>query len=255
MKIKFLGTGTSHGVPLLNCTCPTCTSMDKKNIRYRSSVWIQDKGTDIIIDTPAEFRLRALEYKIPKLDAVLMSHGHADHIAGLDDIRIYNELQSGPVPLYLDGNTKNEILCRFSYIFKDTQEGGGKPKIEMIEINKKNSFKIKNTIIQPLKIQHGELQITGFLINKDFAYITDCSYMPDETLTLIKGVKVLVLNALRHDTHPTHFNLNEAIETARKAQAKKTYFTHIAHALEHNATNKLLPEGISLAFDGLEIEI
>jgi phosphoribosyl 1,2-cyclic phosphate phosphodiesterase len=210
---------------------------------------------DIIIDTSAEFRLRALEYKIRKIDALLMTHGHADHIAGLDDIRIYNELQLMSIPLYGDKHTLEEIRRRFSYIFEQSQEGGGKPKVDLLEAAAGNEFMIGPVRIKPLLIYHGSLEILGYKINDKFAYITDCSRLPQTTMNEIKGVQVLVLNALRQKPHPTHFTLNEALAAAKESGAKSVYFTHIAHAIEHNEIQNTLPENISLAYDGLEVEL
>jgi phosphoribosyl 1,2-cyclic phosphate phosphodiesterase len=210
---------------------------------------------DIIIDTSAEFRLRALEYKIRKIDALLMTHGHADHIAGLDDIRIYNELQLMSIPLYGDKRTLEEIRRRFSYIFEQSQEGGGKPKVDLHEAAAGNEFMIGPVRIKPLLVYHGSLEILGYKINDKFAYITDCSRLPQTTMNEIKGVQVLVLNALRQKPHPTHFTLNEALAAAKESGAKSVYFTHIAHAIEHNEIQNTLPENISLAYDGLEVEL
>ncbi|HPI04372.1 MAG: Phosphoribosyl 1,2-cyclic phosphodiesterase [Candidatus Aerophobetes bacterium ADurb.Bin490] len=254
MDIKFLGTGTSHGVPVAGCSCGTCTSLDPKNRRYRTSLMIRDKGSAIIIDTPAEFRLRTLEYKIERIDALLITHAHSDHIAGLDDIRRYNELQASSIPAYCDAETASEIRKRFGYIFEDTQEGGGKPKVDLVETAPYSKFYVNQTQIQLLPVMHGEIKISAFKARK-FAYVTDVSHIPEETFNCLKGVEVLVLDALRHEPHPTHFSVNQALEAAAKIKAKKVFFTHIAHALEHNKTEASLPEGVKLAYDGLELNI
>jgi phosphoribosyl 1,2-cyclic phosphate phosphodiesterase len=255
MKIKFLGTGTSHGVPLIGCGCAACSSKDKKNTRYRSSVHVEEGPVSILIDTPAEFRIRAIEYGIKRIDAVLMTHCHADHIAGLDDLRAFNELQDSEISVYGSAETLKEIKERFSYIFSGTlQEGGGKPRLNLQEIKSFEKFTIKNTGVMPLVLKHGVLDIFGFRIG-EFAYLTDVSQIPQETYGRLDGLKVLVLDALRKKPHPTHFSLEQAIEEAKKIKAENTFFTHIAHSLEHNETNASLPEGIQLAYDGMEIEI
>lgn len=253
MKIKFLGTGTSYGVPIIGCDCETCISKDIKNIRYRSSAWVYNESTSILIDMSPEFRIRALEYKIPKIDAVLFTHAHSDHCSGLDDIRRYNVMQNSNIPIYGNTKTLEDIKKKFFYIFTTTQEGGGKPLIEMKLIQDYENFIVNGIDILPLNVHHGELDITAFRIG-DLAYITDVSNIPEETFEHLIGLKYLVLDALRQEKHPTHFSLQEAIESSQKIGAFKTYFTHIAHTLEHNKTQELLPKNTFLAYDGLELE-
>jgi phosphoribosyl 1,2-cyclic phosphate phosphodiesterase len=248
-----LGTGTSHGVPLVGCGCATCTSTDPRNKRFRSSIWIKDRGTDIVIDTPAEFRIRSLEYNIMKINAILLTHAHADHVSGLDDIRIYNELQGGSMPVYCGKKTLSEVVTRFLYIFADTQEGGGKPKIDMMEVMPFVKFKVKDTLIEPIPVMHGDLSILGYKINNELAYITDCSRIPEETFKSLKNIKVLILDALRDTPHPTHFSLAQATEAAKIVGAERTYFTHIAHALEHVSTEEKMLPNMRLAYDGLTL--
>jgi len=254
MKVTLLGTGTSHGVPVIGCNCPVCLSSDPKNKRYRTSAYIQDGGVSLIIDMPAEYRLRAIEYGIDFVDAVLLTHAHADHTAGLDEVRRYNEIAGGKIPLYSTEEVNREVKQRFSYIFKDTQEGGGKPKIELINVKPFEKFSVKSTEIMPLAVKHGCLDVLSFRIN-DFVYMTDVSEIPEKVFEYLKGVKVLVLDALRKEEHPTHFNLNQAIEAAQRIGAEKTYFTHITHRLEHAETEKELPDNIFMGYDGMQITL
>ncbi len=254
MKIKFLGTGTSHGVPLIGCNCKTCKSKDLKNKRYRTSIFINDNNTNILIDTPPEFRLMAIEYEIKKIDAVFFTHAHMDHIAGFDDIRRFNEIQGKEINTYSDKKNLKEIKKRFSYIYEKTQLGGGKPKVNFIEIKPYFQFKVNNLKIIPLTVFHGDIKVIGFRI-KNFAYITDVSKIPEKTYKYLENLDVLVLDALRIEKHPTHFNLAQAISEAKKINAKRTFFTHISHSLEHGKTEKILPQNIKLAYDGLEIKI
>jgi phosphoribosyl 1,2-cyclic phosphate phosphodiesterase len=254
MKVTFLGTGTSHGVPVAGCGCKTCTSKDSRNKRNRASVFIEESGAKILIDTPAEFRLASLAQKITSIDAVLLTHAHADHVAGFDDIRRYNELSGTEMPVYSDKATLEEIRRRFDYIFVSTQEGGGKPRVNLTEVAPGKTFTVNRAEILPLSVKHGGLDILAFRINK-FAYLTDVSMIPDGVFGHLKALDVLVLDALRPEEHPTHFNLSQAIEAALKIGAKKTFFTHIAHKLEHEETEKALPGGMFLAFDGLVIQL
>lgn len=254
MKIKFLGTGTSHGVPVVGCNCATCTSNDPKNTRYRTSILVTDSDTSILVDMSPEFRLRALEYKIPKVEAILFTHAHSDHCSGLDDIRRYNEMQKQFIPVYGNNETLADLKKRFYYIFDPGVSLAGKPNLKLEELLDYQFFQIGNINIQNLPVLHGKLKVSAFRFH-NIAYITDVSSIPEETYNNLKDLDLLVLDALRIDPHPTHFTLDQALAAAKRINAKKTYFTHMSHALEHNATEKILPENMFLAYDGLELNL
>ncbi|NLY11741.1 MAG: MBL fold metallo-hydrolase [Firmicutes bacterium] len=252
MRIIFLGTGTSHGVPVIGCDCEVCTSLDSKNRRTRSSVWIQQDNTDIIIDTAVEFRLQALREGLTKVDGVLYTHCHADHVFGFDDLRIFSQRTNIQTPIYGNKPTIEEIYQVFSYVFRKTQEGGGKPQVNPIVVTE--SFYINNVRIIPVPIFHGELPILGYRIGK-MAYLTDCSRVPEESLKLLEGVEILILGVIRYEPHPTHMHVEKALELISILEPKRTYFTHISHLLEHRKVNKELPDGVELAYDGLIVQV
>ena len=252
MKILFLGTGTSNGVPVLDCSCPTCLSENKKNTRFRSSVIIKYGEMDILIDTPPELRLQLLEYDIKNIDLILLTHTHADHIMGFDDIRSINQIQNKSIPVYANERVVENIKRIFPYIFNPYQPGGGVPKIDLNVINKNLNFGTLN--IQPLPVKHGKLDILGYKLN-EIAYITDCSFISESTFKHLSDVKVLILGALRHRPHSTHMTVDEAVEVINKTDIKRAYLTHLSHDLEYEKENNKLPDHINLAYDGLSIYI
>lgn len=252
MKIRFLGTGTSHGVPLLGCNCETCSSTDQRNKRYRSALFLEKDGKSFLIDTPQELRLQLLDYEITWVDAVLYTHPHADHILGFDDLRSINRITGESVQCYGNDFTINEIYRVFQYVFKPVQAGGGLPQVSLNIINK--PFNISGIEIIPLTVKHGKLDILGYRIG-DFAYITDCSHIPEETMELLYGVKVLVLGALRFRKHTTHMTIDEAIAVIQRLRPAKAFLTHLSHDVEYNSTQAILPEGIYLAYDGLKVDL
>ena len=251
MKFTFLGTGTSQGVPVITCQCEVCLSNDLKNNRTRSSLLIQAGKTTVVIDTGPDFRAQMLREKVQDLDAVLFTHGHKDHVAGLDDIRPFNYLLDKTIDVYAEERVQETLKREFSYAFA-TQQYPGAPQIKLNAIDE-TPFVIGDIPFIPIRVMHKDLPVLGFRIH-DFTYITDANFIAETELEKIKGSKVLVLNALRKETHYSHFNLQQAIEIVNIVKPERAYFTHISHhlGLHENVENKL-PENIFLAYDGLVI--
>jgi phosphoribosyl 1,2-cyclic phosphate phosphodiesterase len=253
LKVTFLGTGTSQGVPVIGCKCRVCKSLDYRDKRLRTSIHIEAKDTSLVIDTGPDFRMQMLRSGITKLDAVLFTHEHKDHTAGLDDIRPYNFLQQKDMPVFGKKQVIDQLKREYSYIFSD-KKYPGVPQVACVEIDE-NPFHIEGLAITPLPVLHYKLPVLGFRIG-DFSYITDANHIPESTLALLEGSEILVLNALQKEAHISHFTLDQAIDQALKIGAKKTYFTHISHRLgNHQEVENELPEGIFLAYDGMELSL
>lgn len=251
MIITFLGTGTSQGVPVIGCPCPVCQSLDFRDQRFRTSIHIAVQGQSFVVDTGPDFRMQMLREGIKKLDAVLFTHEHKDHTAGLDDIRPFNFYQKGDIPIFGRQAVLEQLQREYAYIFND-KKYPGVPQVACVEIAH-NPFQINGIGITPIPVLHYKLPVLGFRIG-DFSYITDANHIPEESLALLEGSEILVLNALQKEPHIAHFTLDQAIEQAQRIGAKKTYFTHISHRLgKHAAVEKELPEGVFLAYDGLKL--
>lgn len=254
VRVTFLGTGTSQGVPVIACECAVCRSENPKDKRLRSAVFIETPLANIVIDTGPDFRLQMLRARVKKLDAVLFTHEHKDHTAGLDDIRPFNFLQNKSMPLYGTSKVLNQLQTEFAYIFAEKRYPGI-PQVELHEISKEHSFEINGQEIMPIEVFHYRLPVLGFRIG-DFTYITDANYIASEEMQKIYGSKVLVLNALQKENHISHYNLEQAIQVARHIGAEKTYFTHISHKMGlHDDISSLLPENIFFAYDSLIVEV
>ncbi len=253
MKITFLGTGTSQGVPVIGCGCEVCRSLDYRDKRLRVSVLIEVDATNLVIDTGPDFRQQMLRERVSKLDAVLLTHSHKDHIAGLDDVRAFNFLQKEGMPIYATPKTLEQVKKEFYYAFEE-QKYPGTPLLSLHEINE-TAVDFNGIKILPLPVMHLRMPVIGFRIG-DFSYITDANFISEETHTKLQGTKVLVLNALQKENHVSHFNLEEALAQAKKIEAEQTYFTHIGHRMGlHQVVNKQLPESVALAYDGLSITL
>lgn len=250
--LTFLGTGTSVGVPMIGCDCAVCTSPDSRNHRYRSSVLIDTPQGNILIDTGPELRLQLLRAKVGIVHAVLYTHAHADHMYGMDDLRPIPRLLGGPVPLYCTSEVERQIRQSFSYAFSPEAGAlpmGFLPKLEFRNINT-NPFEVLEERVVPIPLEHAHFNVFGYRFG-DLAYCTDVNRIPRDSMKRLEGVDTLILDALRHRPHPAHFCLDEALEVIDRLQPKKAYLTHISHDLDHEATSKLLPPNVEMAYDGL----
>ena len=253
MKITFLGTGTSQGIPVIGCGCVVCHSSDCKDQRLRVSVLIEIADTTIVIDSGPDFRYQMLRQKVMDLDAILFTHEHKDHVAGLDDIRPFNYILKKHINIYATTRVQEALKREFSYIFADVKYHGI-PQIKLFTVNDM-PFDVAGIKVTPIEVMHYKLPVTGYRI-KDFTYITDAKTITDASLEKIKGTKILVINALQKEEHISHFTLGEAIAFAQKVGAAQTYFTHMSHNLGlHSDIEKELPPNIKLAYDGLSFEL
>ena len=236
MRVTFLGTGTST---------------DRRNKRMRCAVLVEHLGRAILIDTPPDLRSQALRHDVRRVDAVLFTHGHADHLHGLDDVRSYCFGRDEPIPVYGDRPTLDRITRVFDYAF-DSAWAQAVPRLSLHPIE--GDLELFGLQVRPVPVVHGRLPVLAFRIGR-FAYVTDCSHIPDASMEMLRGLDVLVLGALRHREHPTHFTVEQALDVVEVLQPRQTYFTHIAHDLDHQSTNDYLPDDVELAYDGLILDM
>jgi phosphoribosyl 1,2-cyclic phosphate phosphodiesterase len=254
MKVYFLGTGTSQGIPVIGSNHSVCQSTDLKDKRLRVSVWIHWDDHSYVIDCGPDFRQQMLACNCQKVDGILYTHEHADHTAGLDDIRPFN-FKQGEIPIYAHRRVIDNLKLRFDYVFKTENKYPGAPSVQPIEVVNNHSFPIGDKTAIPINVMHGNLQVFGYRID-DFAYLTDVKTIAKSEMEKLKNLKVLVVNALRQEPHATHFNLQEALDFITLIKPEKAYLTHISHIMGfHEEVEKKLPENVYLAYDNLEITI
>jgi len=250
--ITVLGSGTSHGVPMIGCDCDVCTSDDPRDKRTRPSILIQYGETSMLVDTGPELRLQCLANDIRRIDTVLFTHYHVDHVVGLDDLRRFSAMRDAPLPCYGQPATLDRIRTMFPYVFDPSgTHPSAVPRLDLRAID--GAFDVGDCAVTPIPLLHGSMLVLGFRVGR-FAYCTDVSEIPPASWPLLQGLDVLILDALRRRPHPTHFNLEQAVDHAKRIGARRTFFTHIAHELMHESTNAELPDGMALAYDGQHIE-
>ncbi len=253
IKITFLGTGTSSGVPMIGCDCDVCTSSNKKDNRLRSSIMVETADTTIVVDTTPDFRYQMLRLGVKKIDAIIFTHPHKDHIAGLDDVRAFNYINRKPMEVYCNYLTEEALRRDFYYAFSDTRYPGV-PEINLNTITDQ-PFTINELLIEPVLVWHMKMPVLGFRFGP-FTYITDANFIEPAEKEKIKGSEVMVVNALRKEKHISHYNLEEAVALVQELEVPQAYFTHISHQLGlHDVVEKELPKGIHLAFDGLTLHL
>jgi phosphoribosyl 1,2-cyclic phosphate phosphodiesterase len=248
MQLRFLGTGTSMGVPVIGCDCEVCTSGDPRNRRTRTSALVRTGGQTILIDAGPDFRAQALAAGLRRLDAVLLTHSHFDHVAGIDDLR---PICGHGVPIFGSPRTLADVRERFAYAFVESSVGSTRPSIELRPVD--GPFAVGPTQIVPLDIMHGTWPITAYRIG-GLGYVTDASFIPAESSELLRGLDVLVLNCLRYEPHPTHFSLSEAVAVIAELRPRRAFLVHMTHAFDHASAGADLPPGVEFAYDGLEIQ-
>ncbi len=258
MEILTLGSGTSHGVPMIGCTCEVCRSHHSKNKRFRPSVTVTGTGGTILVDTTPELRMQSLQFGVTHVEAVLMTHSHADHFFGLDDLRRFNDLADREIPLYASPEVLDDIRRVYNYIFMQTQAGGGKPRVTLHPLEAE--FSLCGLVVRPLDVLHGRLPINAYRFEEpetgaSFGYVTDVSIIPENTLEALRGLDLLFLDAVRYEPHPTHFGLYQALDVIAELKPKRAYLTHLSHHFEHEKTNAELPPNVELAYDGLKISL
>jgi phosphoribosyl 1,2-cyclic phosphate phosphodiesterase len=252
VELLFLGTGTSAGVPMIGCHCEVCSSTDPHDKRTRPSAIISQAGTTVLIDATPELRLQCVANNIDMIDALVLTHAHADHIMGLDDVRRFNALRKGPLDVWAEPQTHQTISRCFGYAFEEPSPESKLCRPHLIRREITGEFQIGPMTWKPIRLFHGKMPVLGFRVGR-LAYCTDVNRIPDESFALLEDLDVLVLDALQHKRHTTHFSIEQAMEVVARLKPKQTRFTHIAHALGHEATNATLPENVRLAYDGERI--
>lgn len=254
MRVTMLGTGTSAGTPVIGCDCSVCTSENPKNKRLRCGLKLEVGQAVVLVDTSTDLRQQALRFGLPRVDAVLYTHAHADHIFGADDLRIFNYRQRSAIRCYGSPFTLRSFRRTFSYVF-ERPEGGGvgaRPRFHLVEVEE--PFEVAGRRVVPVPVIHGDMEVSAYRFDS-FAYVTDCGEIPPASLELLRGVEVLILGALRYRSHPAHLSVAQAVEVASEIGAGRTVLTHMNHEIDHEAPEVLLPRGVELGYDGLSFEI
>ena len=256
MKVTLLGTGTSQGVPVIGCKCDVCTSNNPKDKRFRSSIFIEIKDVNVVVDSGPDFRMQMLSAGVNKLDAIVYTHEHKDHVAGMDDIRAFNQMDGSVLEVYANSGVEEALKRDFHYAFGESLHGG-LPKVNINKLGafeEENGFSINDVEFTLLPVKHSNMEVYGYRVG-DFAYITDVNYIPEKTFDKLKGVKVLVISALRKVSHPSHFTLNEVLEVVQRIKPDATFLTHLSHFIgKHEDLQSELPEGVYVGYDNLVLE-